>query len=136
MKFSKRHLAKTISWRIIGSIDTLIIAWFITGDIISGLKISSFELITKMILYYAHERIWFNSNLKNPTKRHLFKTFTWRFVGTIDTMILAAIVSGNPIHGIKIGGVETLTKLILYYFHEKLWYNLDYGLRKRGELRN
>ena len=62
----KRHVAKTITWRIIGTIDTMLIGWLITGNPITGLKIGGIELITKMILYYFHERIWFKMNLGLP----------------------------------------------------------------------
>ena len=62
----KRHVAKTITWRIVGTLDTMIVGWFITGNPITGLKIGGIELITKMILYYFHERIWFKMNLGLP----------------------------------------------------------------------
>ena len=64
----KRHLAKTITWRIVGTIDTMIIGWLITGNPITGLKIGGIELITKMILYFLHERIWFKMNLGLPQR--------------------------------------------------------------------
>ena len=57
----KRHLAKTISWRIIGTLDTMIIAWVITGSWEWGLAIGGVEIFTKMILYYLHERAWYKS---------------------------------------------------------------------------
>jgi uncharacterized membrane protein len=53
-----RHLAKTITWRILGSIDTMIISWFITGNLKMGLAIGGVEVLTKMILYFLHERAW------------------------------------------------------------------------------
>jgi uncharacterized membrane protein len=55
----KRHLAKTITWRIVGSIDTILLSWFITGNFEMGLTIGGVEVITKMILYFIHERIWY-----------------------------------------------------------------------------
>jgi uncharacterized membrane protein len=54
-----RHIIKTITWRVIGTIDTIIIAWIISGDPKTGLKIGGIELFTKMVLYYLHERFWF-----------------------------------------------------------------------------
>jgi uncharacterized membrane protein len=65
----KRHVAKTITWRIVGTIDTMIIGWFITGDAMTGLKIGSIEVVTKMILYYFHERMWFKINLGLPHRK-------------------------------------------------------------------
>jgi uncharacterized membrane protein len=131
LNISERHLAKTISWRFIGTIDTLMLTCFITGDFSIGLQISGFEWITKMALYYAHERLWFSSRFINKRKRHLAKTLTWRLIGTLDTIILGWIFTGNPLSGMKIGGAEIISKLILYYLHEKTWYQLNYGLRSR-----
>ena len=55
----KRHIAKTITWRIIGTLDTMIIAWVITGSWQWGLAIGGVEVFTKMILYFLHERAWY-----------------------------------------------------------------------------
>ena len=54
-----RHLAKTISWRIIGTIDTMLLGWLITGNLKMGLAIGGTEVLTKMVLYFLHERAWF-----------------------------------------------------------------------------
>ena len=60
MKVSyKRHLAKTITWRLVGTIDTIMLSWLITGDLSIGLAIGGVEVISKMILYFAHERVWY-----------------------------------------------------------------------------
>jgi uncharacterized membrane protein len=58
----KRHLIKTITWRIIGTIDTMLIGWFVSGDPLIGLTIGSFEILTKMVLYFIHERVWYKIN--------------------------------------------------------------------------
>lgn len=55
---SYRSIIKSISWRITGTIDTFIISYLITGQIHFALSISGVEVVTKMILYYFHERIW------------------------------------------------------------------------------
>ncbi|MDY7395837.1 DUF2061 domain-containing protein [Aureibaculum sp. 2210JD6-5] len=54
----KRSLAKTISWRVIGTLDTILISWLITGTLTLALSIGFVELVTKMILYFFHERAW------------------------------------------------------------------------------
>lgn len=140
IKISKRHIAKTITWRVIGTIDTVVLSWFISGDFTMAFKIGGFELFTKMILYYLHERLWFKSKIAESNKRHILKTFSWRALGTIDTIVLSWVISGNPLTGLKIGGSEVGTKMILYYFHEKLWYRINYGIdlrnRKKQEEKN
>lgn len=133
----KRHIAKTLTWRIVGTLDTVILSWVISGSPSIGLKIGSAEVVTKMILYYLHERTWFNINLSKSgrvlesRKRHLAKTFTWRFIGTLDTMLLAWWISGNPLIGLKIGFVEVFSKMVLYYLHERFWYRSNFGLVDR-----
>ena len=54
----KRSLLKTISWRLIGTLDTILISWAITGALTLAFSIGFVELVTKMILYYFHERAW------------------------------------------------------------------------------
>lgn len=54
----KRSIAKSISWRAIGTLDTIIISWIVTGTLHLAFSIGFIELITKMILYFFHERIW------------------------------------------------------------------------------
>jgi uncharacterized membrane protein len=135
MKISKRHLVKSISWRFIGTIDTFVFSWIITGEISEGISISGITTITKLIWYYIHERLWFKSTISNANKRHLIKTFSWRGVGTIDTILFGWLITGNPLTGLKIGVFETLSKMLLYYGHEKLWHRIDYGLDKPNKLK-
>ncbi len=132
----KRHIAKAVTWRIVGTLDTILLAWLISGDPLIGLQIGFAEVVTKMLLYYLHERVWFRIRAgitKNgdSKKRHIAKTVTWRIIGTIDTMILAWWISGDPMVGMKVGGAEVVTKMILYYLHERGWYKIDYGLKQR-----
>jgi uncharacterized membrane protein len=53
-----RSLIKAVSWRITGSIDTLVITYLITGKLKWAFTISGVELFTKIGLYYVHERVW------------------------------------------------------------------------------
>ena len=62
--------------------------------------------------------------------RHLLKTFTWRVVGTLDTIALGWLVSGDPTVGLTIGSLEVVTKMILYYAHERVWYKIDFGVKR------
>ena len=55
-----RSLLKSISWRIIGTLDTIVISYVITGELAFALSIGGIELITKMVLYVVHERLWNN----------------------------------------------------------------------------
>jgi uncharacterized membrane protein len=53
-----KSLMKSVSWRILGTIDTMIISYFITGKVTVAVSIGSIEVLTKTILYYFHERLW------------------------------------------------------------------------------
>lgn len=53
-----KSILKTISWRIVGTIDTMVITYFLTGELSVALSLGSIEVFTKMILYYLHERVW------------------------------------------------------------------------------
>lgn len=134
----KRHIAKTISWRFIGTLDTFMLSWFVTGNPFTGLKIGLTETVTKMVLYFLHERAWFkldlNKNLEKSRNRHLLKTITWRVIGTTDTIILAWIFSGDPLIGLKIGGLELITKMLLYYLHERVWFQSNFGVVEDRDL--
>ena len=81
-KLNKRHVAKSLSWRLIGTLDTLLFSWLITGSLEIGLNISLITTLTKIIWYYFHEQIWSKSNIKGLLKRHILKTFSLRFIGT------------------------------------------------------
>ena len=55
---SYRSIAKSVSWRTIGTLDTILISFIITGKVGLALSIGGVEVFTKMALYYAHERTW------------------------------------------------------------------------------
>ncbi|MBN8837103.1 MAG: adenylyl-sulfate kinase [Sphingobacteriia bacterium] len=66
---------------------------------------------------------------KDPTiKRHFVKSVSWRIMGSIDTAILGFIITGKLSVGVKIGGLELLTKIILYFIHERIWHRVSFGL--------
>lgn len=133
MKISKRHILKSFSWRFIGTLDTFIFTWVITRDFNEGINLSVITAFTKLVWYYFHERIWFNSSILDSNKRHIIKTFSWRGIGTLDTILFGWLITGEPFTGLKIGGIETISKMLLYYGHEKLWYKINYGLDIRNK---
>ena len=65
---SYRSILKAISWRITGSIDTMVISYVITGNLKIAASIGFIEVFTKMILYYLHERIWNKVNIGKESK--------------------------------------------------------------------
>lgn len=55
---AKRSILKTLTWRGLASFDTFLIAWIITSNPLAGISIAGIEVVTKIIFYYLHERIW------------------------------------------------------------------------------
>jgi len=53
-----KSFLKSVSWRIVGTLDTMIISYFITGKLTVAISIGSIEVFSKTILYYFHERLW------------------------------------------------------------------------------
>lgn len=53
-----RSIAKAVSWRVVGSLDTLLLSYLFTGNVLVASSIASTETVTKTVLYYLHERGW------------------------------------------------------------------------------
>ncbi|MGI8943197.1 MAG: DUF2061 domain-containing protein [Qipengyuania sp.] len=151
---ASRSIAKAISWRTIGTLDTLILSYLLITYLgpMLGLETSQGEAVetatyiavtevaTKMVLYFLHERLWswlqwgtsvVNGRRKELYRRSTTKTATWRTIASLDTMILAYIFTGNIGTAISIGGLEIFTKLILYFIHERVWSNIGFGIVTR-----
>jgi len=134
----KRSLIKSLSWRILGSIDTFILSFVIinfssdnyTYDL--AFYIAGLEVITKTIIYYFHERIWNKFNIgrigdKVKRTRSLIKALTWRITASLDTFLLSYIITGRFDWATTIAFFEIITKAILYYLHERGWNKIKWG---------
>lgn len=148
-----RSFAKAITWRIVGTLDTFFLSFFIikylgplfgisadTGNLeivqMAGL-IAITEVLTKIVIYTLHEQGWnrimWGVSTRNRRRhesrlRSVIKMSTWRVLASLDTMVLAYIFTGNIRTAISIGGLEVLTKLVLYYVHERGWLLVRSGL--------
>jgi len=71
-------------------------------------------------------RRWFAS-ASESSLRSLFKAVTWRMCGSLDTTMLAFVFTGNIKLSAAIGGTEVLTKIALYYVHERFWTRIGFG---------
>ena len=66
-------------------------------------------------------------------KRHIAKTISWRIIGTIDTVIISGLITGSWGAGLAIGGVEVISKMVLYFLHERMWYKFSkFGINKNN----
>jgi len=134
-----RSILKGISWRFIATADTVLIVLLITclfGEcsIESALKIGAIEFVIKLLIYYFHERIWQKlSNTRIVTKRNtLFKTISWRTIATTTTFVISGAIleSFNEV-ALFIALLESLSKFILYYVHERLWLRIPIGFFRK-----
>jgi uncharacterized membrane protein len=55
----KRHIAKAISYRFIGSLQTVLIGYALTGSIYISSVAGMVELVVKPMIYFLHERFWY-----------------------------------------------------------------------------
>lgn len=123
-----RALTKAVSWRAIGTADTFLWSWLITGEVGSAGAIASLETFTKIALYYVHERIWRLAPwAPNARLRSLIKSVSWRVVGSLDTFLLSLLVTRNGGHAALIALAELVTKIGLYYLHERGWRRVAWG---------
>lgn len=53
-----RSLMKAVSWRMVGTVDTFTISFFVTGRVSIAGSIAAVEVVTKILIYYLHERVW------------------------------------------------------------------------------
>ncbi|MEM0940715.1 MAG: DUF2061 domain-containing protein, partial [Bacteroidota bacterium] len=131
MKSRKRHIAKTVTWRIIATGTTFLLTIFFFREDPNATEKASWvavsEAILKMVFYYYHERVWFSikMNLRSSI-RHLFKTITWRVIASLTTFVLALLFfKDDPSAVEKATGValiESILKMLFYYLHERVWH--------------
>ncbi|NRD23288.1 DUF2061 domain-containing protein [Winogradskyella litoriviva] len=60
-------------------------------------------------------------------KRSIVKTISWRVVGTLATVTISYLITGTLALAFSIGGIELVSKMVLYFFHERAWTNIKWG---------
>ncbi len=72
--------------------------------------------------------------MRDKKSRSIVKTISWRTLGTIDTIIISYMVIGQLDFAVTIGGIELFTKMVLYYFHERTWSRIKFGLANNNDI--
>jgi uncharacterized membrane protein len=151
---------KGLSWRLLATTTTVVIAGSLLANWAIAMAIGGTEALAKIFLYYAHERLWqlvpagavvavIRHEAHRPSDRVTYresrirsalKTFTWRVIATSTTMGITWGATTSFNIAAWVGGVEAVSKLFLYYGHERLWQILPRGtvrqwLRRSGRLR-
>jgi uncharacterized membrane protein len=65
--------------------------------------------------------------MKDKTSRSVWKTVSWRIIATLDTVIIAYLITGSLKMAASIGSIEVVTKIFLYYYHERTWNKISFG---------
>ncbi|MCX6200162.1 MAG: DUF2061 domain-containing protein [Bacteroidetes bacterium] len=139
-----RSIVKGATWRVIGTLDTIFLSFVFTGKMGKALTIGAIELFTKILLFYLHERMWMRLAFGSEEKiingvlvkeekhyRSLVKGISWRIVGSLDTFWIALFVNRGSVHAAQtafyIAATEVITKVLLYWLHERAWLNVKWG---------
>ncbi len=123
-----RSVAKAVTWRAIGTADTFVWSLLITHHPAHAGTIASLETFTKILMFYVHERLWrLFKWAPNARVRSIAKAVSWRFVGGLDTAVLSFLVTGSLKYAVSIAGAEAITKIGLYYVHERVWRRVAWG---------
>ena len=65
-------------------------------------------------------------------KRSVIKSLSWRILATLVTISIVFILTGKSILSLQIGLVEIISKILIYYFHERIWNTIKWGKTKEG----
>ena len=65
--------------------------------------------------------------MKDKKSRSIGKSISWRILASCDTVLISYLITGSFAIAASIGSIEVLTKMILYYFHERAWNGLEFG---------
>lgn len=139
-----RSIAKGVTWRMIGTLDTIFLSYLFTGHAVKALKIGGVELFTKIALFWLHERVWLSINFgldvkemdgkkvrKEKQYRSLVKGITWRIIGSLDTFWIALVINQDSPTATEtafyISTTEIITKIALFWLHERVWLGINWG---------
>lgn len=141
-----RGIIKDITWLLIASTNTILIAWLITGQISLALEIGGAEVFIKIVFLYLHERFWSKidygmeeaktGNNKMARKaerfRSILKGITWRSIGTINLVIITTALTGNYKIAVVLGLLTVSSRIVLYFIHYLIWNKIDVSSKAKN----
>lgn len=137
-----RLITKTISWRIIAFVITLIIAFVETKNFEKSGIISIVDGIVKILLMFLYDLAWLkvesgtkvtNGKRKEMKRRIFIRTTIWRILAMIITIIVAYAVTLDFGDAITIGIADVIVKTIFLYIHEFAWSRVKWGVIEGDE---
>ena len=141
-----RSVIKGATWRAIGTMDTIFLSYIYTGHIGKALRIGGVELFTKIFLFWLHERVWMRLTfgteevrrgneviVQDKHWRSIVKGASWRAIGSLDTFWIALLINSDAPHATQtafyIAATEVITKIGLFWLHERIWMKVRWGAR-------
>lgn len=124
---AKRSFVKSLSWRLLSTVATILIGLFLLGSLGPALTIGLTDFIFKTLIHYMHERIWNRIQWKREQNgneavlRTFVKTASWRLAGTSISILAAFAVTHDLTTAAQLGLIDAITLTLLYFIHERLW---------------
>lgn len=132
-----RSITKLLSWRVSVTVSHLINGFIVSGLWTIGAQIAGFAVFINMFLFWAHERIWnFVGWNRVPNNMRIFedgyprtigKSITWRILISFSNFLIPYFATGSWKQAAAFLGIATITNIILYYAHERVWNMLSFG---------
>ena len=132
-----RSIVKALTWRIVGTTSLVVLVYIYTGELDVSLYLGAADIISNIILYYLHERIW--TYIKWGKKevalinyethsRSIAKAFSWRILATSYLVVLSLLITDETVFvATQIAVIDALANLVEYYIHERIWNKIKAG---------
>ena len=112
-------MTKSIVWRILGVFWLAFITWAFTRNWLQTSLITFIHHGTFLIVFYLHERIWLKVKMRY---RQVAKSITYEIIlGNVILGIITYLITKDPVKMSAITLTYIFTKLIMYYYYERLW---------------
>jgi|GEM_PF-6293541 len=124
----KLTLAKTLTYRVVASIDDISAIYYMTGSWMTTASIVSQIMLSKSLVYAAHESAWNHFSPHNPQQTlsenvqyPLVKSMTYRIVSATNTFLMAMFFTGSAKLSSALMGIDAVYGTSIYFLHEMLW---------------
>lgn len=84
-------------------------------------------MIAQMLVKDKQKSTYNEDSISEKPIRSVVKSLSWRTIGTLDTILISWVITGKLDLAFSIGGIELVTKMVLYFFHERLWNSIKWG---------
>ncbi|MEX0940896.1 MAG: DUF2061 domain-containing protein [Candidatus Babeliales bacterium] len=135
-----RSVIKSISWRLLGTVTLLVLSYFFTQSFIMATKISIIDIVSNIVMYFLHERVWNQVNWGRHSflrfifwedfKRSITKAITWRILASIYLFFVIFLITNQAVVSMNLVIIDAILNIIQYYIHERIWNYITWG--KKG----